>query len=268
MEYLRVKNWEEFQHYKDRLPPWIKLHRELLTDYDFCHLPDETKGHLMMTWLLASQMDGRIPDDARWIAARIGAKKPVNLEALISAGWLVREQPASKPLARRKQSAIVETETYKATEAEADKPPGALAPPDWLPQPVWQEFIAYRKQQKGWTAKAEVLLLRELEKLCRAGDDPTAVIEQSIANGWKGLFPLRGGRDSVRDELAERKLQAARNMDILTGKVRNDGRERDISGIAERVDRAPVFALPGDLREPGGDDVEGSGPARSAIGVG
>ena len=76
------------------------------------------------------------------------------------------------------------------------------------------------------------------------------------------------GRDEVRDELAARKLQAARNMDILTGKVRNDGRERDISGIAERVDRAPVFALPGDLREPGGDDVEGSGPARSAIGVG
>jgi len=27
---LRVKNWGKFQHYKDRNPPWIKLHRGLL----------------------------------------------------------------------------------------------------------------------------------------------------------------------------------------------------------------------------------------------
>ena len=30
-----VKNWDEFQHYKDRNPPWIKLHNHLLDDYEF-----------------------------------------------------------------------------------------------------------------------------------------------------------------------------------------------------------------------------------------
>jgi hypothetical protein len=34
VRYLRVKNWSEFQHYKDRNPPWIKLHRTLL-DHDY-----------------------------------------------------------------------------------------------------------------------------------------------------------------------------------------------------------------------------------------
>ena len=251
MDYLRVKNWEQFQHYKDRLPPWIKLHRELLTDYDFCHLPDETKGHLLMTWLLASQMDGRVPDDPVWIAARIGANKPVNLKQLVDGGWLIRERSASKPLARRKQSAIVETETYKTTETETDTGRAPLA--DWVPKTAWQEFVDYRKRQKGWTAKAESLLLRELERLHTDGHDPVAVIEQSIANGWKGLFALRGGS-----------ARSVSNIDILTGKRH----ARDITGIAERVDTAVVLTLPGDLREPDGSDVEERRPDRSATNVG
>ena len=31
---MRIKNWAQFQHFKDRSPPWIKLHREFLDDYD------------------------------------------------------------------------------------------------------------------------------------------------------------------------------------------------------------------------------------------
>ncbi len=30
-KFIRVVNLERFQHYKDRNPPWIKLHRELLS---------------------------------------------------------------------------------------------------------------------------------------------------------------------------------------------------------------------------------------------
>jgi hypothetical protein len=58
MNYLRVKNWTEFQHYKDRNPPWIKLHRTLLDDYEFSRLQDASKAHLMLIWLFASQKDG------------------------------------------------------------------------------------------------------------------------------------------------------------------------------------------------------------------
>jgi len=260
-QYLRVKGWEEFQHYTNRLPPWIKLHRGLLTNYDFCHLPGETKGHLLMTWLLASQMDGRIPDDAVWIAGRIGANEPVNLDLLIRGGWLIREEPASKPLARRKrtasttladckQNAIVETETYKPiTEAETEKPL-ARELADWIPKPAWKEFVVYRKQQKGWTAKAEVLLLRELEKLHVAGNDATLVIEQSIANGWKGLFPLRSTVSGRPVSLAE----------VRSANINAIGRTHgaSIDGIAERVDQAAVPALSVDLREQGTDDVRRS----------
>jgi hypothetical protein len=32
---LTPKNWKSFQHYKDRAPAWIKLHKALLDDYNF-----------------------------------------------------------------------------------------------------------------------------------------------------------------------------------------------------------------------------------------
>src|SRR5687768_18068275 len=50
-------NFESFQHYKDRAPPWIKLYNELLDDYEFGQLPDASKMHLVAIWLLASRSD-------------------------------------------------------------------------------------------------------------------------------------------------------------------------------------------------------------------
>ena len=32
---LRIKNWSEFQHYKDRAPPWVKLHHSLLDNFEW-----------------------------------------------------------------------------------------------------------------------------------------------------------------------------------------------------------------------------------------
>lgn len=101
--YLVVKNFDKFQHYKSKLsvPAWIKLHKSLLTDYEFQSLSDLSKAHLMLIWLLVSQRsDRRIPNDPAWIAQKIGAKEPVNLPNLIASGWLIcleRFQKAPRP---------------------------------------------------------------------------------------------------------------------------------------------------------------------------
>ena len=41
---MKPKNWSHFQHYKDRCPPWIKLHKELLNDRAFMTLPTASKA--------------------------------------------------------------------------------------------------------------------------------------------------------------------------------------------------------------------------------
>lgn len=95
--FLAVKNFERFQHYKDRHPPWIKLHCALLDDYEFGRLQDASKMHLMGIWILASKSENRIPDDPEWIGRRIGATAKVNTQVLVDAGFLTRLQGDSEP---------------------------------------------------------------------------------------------------------------------------------------------------------------------------
>jgi hypothetical protein len=87
-QYLRVRNWEKFQHYKDRQPPWIKLHVSLIDDYEFTVLPDQIKYQLMGIWMLAAKTDNKIPVDAKWIRDKIGVKGKLNLDVLLAAGFL------------------------------------------------------------------------------------------------------------------------------------------------------------------------------------
>jgi hypothetical protein len=105
VEYLRVKNWGEFQHYKDRNPPWIKLHRTLLDDYEFSCLQDASKAHLMLIWLFASQKDGLVPNNPKFLKMKLGLTSEPNLKWLIDHGLLIQEQSASTPLADCQQVA-------------------------------------------------------------------------------------------------------------------------------------------------------------------
>lgn len=126
MKYLRVKNLEKHQHYKDRRPPWIKLHAEVLNDYAFTCLHDASKAHLMLLWVLASRLDNKIPYDLAWITQQLGAHGPVDMEELILQGFMEVFDDGSKLLAPRKQSAVPETETETETESPAQKTRGAV----------------------------------------------------------------------------------------------------------------------------------------------
>ena len=110
MRYLSIKNFDRFQHYKSNnsLPAWIKLHKSLLTDYEFRRLSDKAKGQLVMIWLLASQRPDRIiPDDASQVGQMIGAAEEIDLPAFVAAGWLIPlECSPQSALERSKESAL------------------------------------------------------------------------------------------------------------------------------------------------------------------
>lgn len=109
---LYAKNWNKFQHYKDRSPGWIKLYRELLDDRIFHRLPDASRALAPMLWLLASESsDGSIPDAVAEISFRLRmSEKKVDeaLQPLIAAGFFSMEQDASEPLAERETDACLE----------------------------------------------------------------------------------------------------------------------------------------------------------------
>ena len=114
MEFFRVTNWDQYQHYKDRDPAWIKLYARLLDSYAFAALADNTKWHLIGIFLLASKQGNRIPGDPRWVRKKIAARTRVDLESLVAAGFI--EEDASAPRAPGGQDAIPERESREETE--------------------------------------------------------------------------------------------------------------------------------------------------------
>ena len=89
----RVKNWEKFQHYKDRNPPWIRMHKSLLDNQEFHELTPFSSKLLMFLWLLASEnVNGYIPLDEKRIAFRTRLpldEVKVSLDELVGHGFLL-----------------------------------------------------------------------------------------------------------------------------------------------------------------------------------
>lgn len=118
---LKPKNWMKFQHYKDRNPPWIKLHKEMLNDPDFMSLSLACIGLAQLLWLLASESKtGEIDASEKKLTFRL--RKPwseikKNLNTLIDSGFFVVLADARGVLAYDTESCS-EGETETETETE------------------------------------------------------------------------------------------------------------------------------------------------------
>ena len=121
-EYLRVVKWEKFQHYKERNPPWIKLHVSVMEKYEWEQLSDIGKGHLVALWMLASRTNNRIAKDANWIMRKCSLKSKINLEELISLGFIEMYQDASDLLSPCLQNATLVEESRDREEESKVEP--------------------------------------------------------------------------------------------------------------------------------------------------
>jgi len=71
--------------------------------------------------------------------------------------------------------------------------------PDWIPADAWAGYVDMRKKQrKPMTDRAIELRIRDLTAFRDNGDDITAILDQSTANGWTDLYPLKERRATPR----------------------------------------------------------------------
>jgi len=150
--FIRIKGWEKYQHYKDRNPPWIKLHQELLTS---------------LTWALADDASRVLAIALMMIAAKTGNKTPANpdyvkrvaylhslpdftqliqlefIEIIDENGDLVVTGLSALADASKMQAfARPETETETETEhKQRKKKPSPQKPAEVLPQDSWHQRI-------------------------------------------------------------------------------------------------------------------------------
>lgn len=127
VECFSVKNFDKFQHYRDRAPPWIKLYNHLLEDYTFSKFPDASKWHLIAIWLLASRSNNILPLDPVWIATKIGATSTVDLNFFIEHGYIYINQqvPINGTIVLQDASILIErVEERRAEESRAEQSNG------------------------------------------------------------------------------------------------------------------------------------------------
>lgn len=207
MRYLSIKNFDKHQHYKDRRPPWIKLHAEVLDDYAFSCLQDASKAHLMLLWVLASKLDNRIPYDLAFIARQIGATSPVDVEELVLQGFIAVSQDDSAALAPRKRSAMPEAEAEAeakreakgsavAAGASAPSPPAAAPAeaPAAVDPPVWLRCHAAWERYVGPVDKAR--FRRALRPVCEPDGEPIANVGMLVrAIEWYAAIRKHNARE-------------------------------------------------------------------------
>jgi hypothetical protein len=179
---LIPKNWAVFQHYKDRLPPWIKLHREILNDRVFMGLPIASKALAPLMWLLASEskngsFDGSL--DELVFRLHITPKEYQDgVKPLIDKGFFI---VASGLLADCKQVAIPETERETETKREAKK----IQAPSGVSPEVWDSFVAQRKASRAVITETVIKSIqREANK---AGWTLEQALAECAARGWRGF---------------------------------------------------------------------------------
>jgi len=120
--HITPKNWAEFQHYKDRDPTWIKLHKRLLDDYEFQCLPVASRALAPMLWLLASEhKSGLIDADHKKLGFRLRMTPEdvgCALKPLVEANFFEVVQDASSPLAEPERVASPEKEREKQVQTQ------------------------------------------------------------------------------------------------------------------------------------------------------
>jgi len=181
---LIPKNWDNFQHYKHRSPPWIKLHRNLLDDMHYQRLPIASKALAPMLWLLASESNtGVIEKTTEEIAFRLRMpeKDVINaIKPLIDNGFF---SDADNMLADCLQNATTEKRQSRVrveTETETE-----IETPEGVSPLVFNDFKKLRKSLKApLTQTALTGIANEAKK---ANITLEAALEMCCARAWRGF---------------------------------------------------------------------------------
>jgi hypothetical protein len=177
---MKIKNWTKFQHFKDRRPPWVKLYRDILDDLEWHELDPLAAKVLVMLWLIASENDGRIPDN-KTLAFRLRLTEVKTKEIIIKLShWL--EQDDINSISNGYQ--VDSTETERETEVEKEKETKAKAPEGVSPE-VWDSFV---KQRKASRAVITQSVIRSIQKEAdKAGWTLEQALAECAARGWRGF---------------------------------------------------------------------------------
>ena len=80
--------------------------------------------------------------------------------------------------------------------------PAGVDLPEWLSVSVWKSWVDYRRDLKKPIKSQQTVTqaINLLERCKCSGYQPEEIINQSIANGWQGLFEPKGIKQPARNQ--------------------------------------------------------------------
>ena len=102
-------------------------------------------------------------------------------------------------------------DNIKTTRGNAHK----FAHPEWLNMRAWNEWVDFRKEIRK-PLKSKTMINHQISFLAKHKAEHVEIINQSIMNGWQGLFELKGKHLVSRitdNERAEVERKAKRQLD-------------------------------------------------------
>ena len=179
----RIKGWSDFQHFKDRTPPWIKLYRSILDDQEWFALSGDAAKFLIMLWLLASEDKthmGVIPSTVK-IAFRLRLSVS-QTETLIKAvkSWLIHDDDNMTSTCH--QADVPETEGEGEGKAETEG--------IGIPIPSLPGLPAVEGTQGQSDVSKKPRIQKPQDPLCWVGGDKMwDGIKGSDYDKWKDAYP-------------------------------------------------------------------------------
>jgi hypothetical protein len=168
MTEIRIRNWNLFQHYKDRNPPWIKLHYDLLSSKDWVLLDDASKLLAVVCMLVASRNDGYVPNDPEFIQRVAYLKKKVDLKPLLECGFLEVDASDRKRM-------LADDTTEERREEERQRKGEIPFEVFWEMYPNHRNPKKAETKWKGLTVKNQKLAMEALPNHVAHWDNPRFV---------------------------------------------------------------------------------------------
>ncbi len=145
----------------------------------------------------------------------------------------------------RPEPSLYEPSSTKPTPTAVDFAvalPGCLEP--------WKAYVNMRRRKRNPVDEAAVpLLIRQLLAFRASGQDPGAILEQSVMRGWTGLFPIPderrtngNGRSRAEERNTRVDVAIRRSLGVdsrlgkaLRGELRQGADRRDNPGLSSRL---------------------------------
>jgi hypothetical protein len=128
-----------------------------------------------------------------------------------------------------KQPSDVNESENISTANNPEPHPKPISIPEWIDRETWQDFISMRKSKKtDNTPRALSMILKRLTQFREGGHDPNVILENSVMNGWKGVFEPKGKPQSkyanhpavMAGVLSEKGVKTAQNAAELMAEMR------------------------------------------------